>query len=63
MVLSLIKRLTAKTVEPLNPDDARLALSALLVRIARTDGQYDVSEVAEIARVLMERYGLNKTAA
>jgi uncharacterized tellurite resistance protein B-like protein len=63
MVLSLLKRLTAPKVEMLDEPDARLALSALLVRIARTDGHYDMVEAAEITRVLMERYGLDHGAA
>ena len=63
MVLSLLKRLTASEPETLDEPDARLALSALLVRIARTDGHYDMVEAAEITRVLMERYGLNHGAA
>jgi len=38
--------------------DARLALAALLVRIARTDGLYAAEEVARIERVLMMRHNL-----
>jgi uncharacterized tellurite resistance protein B-like protein len=63
MVLSLLKRLTAAKTEPLDESDARLALSALLVRIARTDDHYDMVEAAEITRILMERYSLHHQAA
>ncbi|WP_434286389.1 TerB family tellurite resistance protein [Celeribacter sp. SCSIO 80788] len=42
------------------PDtDARLALAALLVRVARADGRYDPEEAERIAKVLMSRYTLS----
>ncbi|NND42710.1 MAG: TerB family tellurite resistance protein, partial [Silicimonas sp.] len=37
---------------------ARLALAALLVRIARTDGEYATEEVERIDKVLKSRYDL-----
>lgn len=43
--------------------DARLALAALMVRLARTDGDYSVAEVARIDRVLGECYGLSPAQA
>lgn len=54
----LLKRLTATDPAPLPDPDARLALAALLVRIARSDGSYDDNEVAHIDRVLAQRHGL-----
>ena len=36
--------------------DARLALAALMVRIARTDGLYSAEEVERIDRILMRRH-------
>ncbi len=62
-MLSLLKRLLAERPEPLDPDDARLALSALMVRIARADEHYDAVEAATITRILMERYNLSHDAA
>lgn len=62
-MLSLIKRLIAPTPDPLNDGDARIALSALMVRLARSDNQYDMVEAAEITRILMERYALDHNAA
>jgi len=59
-MISLLKRLMSPAPEPLSPIDARLALSALLVRVARSDGQYDGDEAAEIAAILMTRYGLSQ---
>lgn len=38
--------------------DERLALAALLVRIARADGIYDPAEKREIDDILSRRYGL-----
>ncbi len=62
-MLDLLKRIMAPVPQPLNAIDARLALSALMVRLARADNQYDLSEAAEITRILMERYGLDHDAA
>ncbi len=42
------------------PDsDARLALTALMVRIARADEFYDDAEADHIDRITMQRYGLS----
>ena len=53
-----LKRLTAPAPGPLDADDARLALGALLVRIARTDGDYSAEEIARIERILTTRFAL-----
>ena len=58
MFADFLKRLTAPDPEPLPDTDARLALTALLVRIARADGVYHDSEVARIDRLSAHRYGL-----
>jgi len=60
MIGDLLRRLTAPEPEPLPFDDARLALAALLVRIARSDGEYDAVEQHQIDRLLAHRYGLSK---
>ena len=60
MFAELLKRLTqSDQIRPLPGEDARLALSALLVRIARADGDYAAEEVHRIDRILMQRYGLS----
>jgi uncharacterized lipoprotein YmbA len=59
----LFKRLTARDPAPLPDADARVALGALMVRLARTDGSYDQDEIAQIDAVLMQRYGLSVDAA
>jgi uncharacterized tellurite resistance protein B-like protein len=43
---------------PLSADLARLALAALLVRVARADGHYGADEVARIDALLAARHGL-----
>lgn len=44
---------------PLPEDDARLALAALLVRVARTDRTYSEPEMDRITRILLKRYSLS----
>jgi uncharacterized tellurite resistance protein B-like protein len=64
MLADLLRRLTgAHSTEPLPRDDARLALAALMVRCARTDGSYSAEERARIDRVLAAQYGLDATGA
>ena len=59
MFADFLKRLTAPDPAPLPDGDARLALTALLVRVARTDGVYDESEKTRIDRIAATRYGLS----
>jgi uncharacterized tellurite resistance protein B-like protein len=54
-----LKKLTASDPEPLQDADARLALTALLVRVARSDGVYDEIEIGLIDRLTVARYGLS----
>jgi len=61
---SLFKRLRAEPApDPLEADDARLALAALLVRLARTDQDYADSEKAKIVALLVARYAIEESAA
>lgn len=63
MFADFLRRLTAPAPTPLNDADARLALGALLVRIAKSDGDYAVAEIAHIDTVLAERYALDAIGA
>ncbi|MEL6838528.1 MAG: TerB family tellurite resistance protein [Pseudomonadota bacterium] len=63
MFTDLLRRLTAPEPEQLPDTDARLALAALLVRIARTDGDYAAVEIAQIDQSLMRRYQMDANAA
>jgi uncharacterized tellurite resistance protein B-like protein len=58
MIANILRQLLAPAPPRLAEPDARLALAALLVRIARTDGLYSAEEVDRIDRVLMLRHGL-----
>lgn len=62
MFADLIRRLTAPEPAALPDTDARLALAALLVRIARADGTYSDDEIARIDRILATRHGLDPDA-
>ncbi len=55
----LLKSLLAPTPAPLANGDARIALAALLVRVARTDHMYAAEEIERIEAILMQRYGLS----
>ena len=59
MFADFLKRLTAPAPTQLPDQDARLALTALLVRVARTDGQYDAEEMARIDAITEVRFGLD----
>lgn len=59
MIQSLLQRLFNPTPDRLPEPDAHLALAALLVRVARSDGTYAAAEVSRIDRVLMERHRLS----
>ena len=63
MLSDLIRRLTAPEPQTLPETDARLALGALLVRLARTDGEYATAEIVQIDASLMQRYGLTAAEA
>lgn len=56
MIAEILRRLMAPATPRLPEPDARLALVALMVRIARTDGLYSAEEVERIDRILMRRH-------
>ncbi len=59
MFRDFLSRLIRPEPAPLSDDDARLALTALLVRVARSDNDYASSERDRIDRVTVARYGLS----
>ena len=63
MFADLIRRLTAPEPAPLPDPEARLALAALMVRVARADGHYAAPEAACIDALLAERHGLSPAQA
>lgn len=60
MFANLLSRLTSPDPEPLDNQDARLALTALLVRIAKSDGVYEASERTRIEAIVAARYGVSE---
>ena len=58
MIAEILRALLAPAPTRLPEPDARLALAALLVRVAKTDGLYAAEEVERIDKILMARHGL-----
>ncbi len=56
MIADILRSLLAPAPPRLPEPDARLALAALLVRIAKTDGLYAAEEVERIEQILMARH-------
>ncbi len=63
MLADILAAFRAPAPDRLTHEDARLALTALLVRVARADHDYAAAERQMILQVLMERYGLSQQAA
>lgn len=59
MFSDLLRALSGPEPQPLPEPDARLALAALLVRIAKSDGHYEDAERSTIDSVLMAHHGLS----
>jgi len=63
MFAEFLSRLIKPDPEPLDDADARLALTALLVRLARTDGHYAAREIIRIEKIIAARFGLDRDGA
>ena len=59
MFQDLLKRLLQPEPTPVADADARLALTALLVRVARSDYDYNAGEKSRIDDITQARYGLS----
>ncbi|MES2434397.1 MAG: TerB family tellurite resistance protein [Pseudomonadota bacterium] len=59
MFAEILRSLLAPAPTRMADPDAQLALAALLVRVAKTDGLYAVEEVERIEKILMTRNGLD----
>lgn len=59
MLNSLLRILNGDSGEMLPKPDSQLALAALLVRVARSDGDYAQDEISTIDRVIAEDFGLS----
>ena len=63
MFADFLKRLIQPEPAQLPDADARLALTALLVRIAKSDNDYAPAEKTRIDQITAKRYGLTVQAA
>ena len=63
MISNFLRSLLSEESDPVSTDDAQIALAALLVRIAKSDSQYDESEVEAIKKVLMEQFKMSEEKA
>ncbi|MEJ1992827.1 MAG: TerB family tellurite resistance protein, partial [Maritimibacter sp.] len=63
MLERLLKNLFVAAPKTLGDSDARLALTALLVRIARSDNEYARIEIIRIEQIIRHRYGLDPDQA
>lgn len=59
MFQDLLNRLIQPQPIPIKDADARLALTALLVRVARSDNHYSTDEKALIDQITQDRYALS----
>ena len=59
MFADFLKRLTDPAPAQLPDADARLALTALLVRVARSDNDYSAAERVRIQSIITSRYSLD----
>ena len=63
MFADFLNRLIQPEPAPLADADARLALTALLIRIARSDNDYSAPEIARIDQITSHRYNLDASQA
>jgi uncharacterized tellurite resistance protein B-like protein len=63
MFADFIKSLFSDAPEPLSDADARIPLTALLVRLARSDNDYAAAEMIRIEDIAQTRFGLTKPEA
>ena len=63
MIKDILNAFRAQDPQKLDKDDARIALATLMVRIARTDGDYAQIEIATIDAILSKRFNLDADKA
>lgn len=63
MLSRILTALSAPKAPPLPEPDERLALGALMVRIAKSDRDYALAEIKRIDRLLARLYGLGPIEA
>ena len=60
MISNFLRSILSEKPQPVSTEDAHVALAALLVRIAKSDSQYDRSEVETIKHVLMKQFKMSE---
>ena len=60
MISNFLRSILSEKPDPVSGEDAHIALAALLVRIAKSDSQYDKSEVETIKRVLIKQFKMSE---
>jgi len=60
MISNFLRSILSEKPDPVSTEDAHVALAALLVRIAKSDSQYDRSEVETIKHVLMTQFKMSE---
>ena len=63
MFSHLLRSIKGNKPKDLPEPDAKLALGALLVRVAKSDRNYNVQEIRRIDRIFQQIHGLNPVAA
>ena len=63
MLKSFLKKLSRQSTETIPEDDCRLALSILMVRVARSDRDYSENEKNFIEKIIVSRYGITTLEA
>lgn len=63
MINRILHAFSAPKPAPLPEPDEKLALGALMVRVAKSDHHYEVSEIKRIDRLLARLYGLKPIEA
>lgn len=63
MFNSILSTFRSPKPEPLSADNVSLVLSAILVRVAKSDRLYAFEEIEEIDEILSKRFNLNPVQA
>ena len=63
MLKNILKIFANDNVSQLEPDDARLAITALMIRVARSDDDYSKAELNNIISLISARFKLSNAEA
>ena len=63
MLKNILKIFADDNVSKLEPDDARLAITALMIRVARSDDDYSKAELNNIISLISARFKLSNAEA